>query len=277
MDAPWPPVYPKQPNEPPRVSPQPGPQARTPEPSPVGRSETSALARLRRPARPGPVRRREAATVGQVGSGARSTQLLDVVDGGRVGTRGWRSGGTAGRRSNWSCRVAASLAAPRTVTSQSSAIARDVLEVPVAGEHGGAPTWRPSRGGRGSRRRCRRPGPGSPGSTPAARRTSPRRPRRHRDRALAPVELHDRSPPTHWPRSLSGVQMSTGSTRVVGGGDRRPRRRGRRRPRTRPSANTVNPSASSSVLDQRELGEQLGLDARARPCSRATGRCGTTR
>ena len=99
------------------------------------------------------------------------------------------------------------------MTSQSAGIVRDRVDVAVAGQDGRRALGAPAGEARGSRRPSRPPGRGSRGSRPGRPRSAPaRRPRRARrrpgGRAGPPA-----SPTTHWARSLSGVQITTRSTR----------------------------------------------------------------
>ena len=125
----------------------------------------------------------------------------------------WRCGGTAGLpRSRLAGRRPAGRAPHRHVPLVR--VEGDSGDVPVAGQQGGRRLGAPSGQAREAVRRSRPPGRGSRGSTPGARRTW-RPPRRGR-RALAGAGRtappgRRRSP--HWARSLSGVQISTCSTR----------------------------------------------------------------
>ena len=153
--------------------------------------------------------RREVGSVGPV-----HRQSSTVADVG-VDLAAWRCAGTV-RRQLAAGRAAWPPAspAPRTPGRPSrSAVGGDVLEVARSGRAPPPPTWRPSPGGPGTRRRCRRPARGSRGSTRAptpnfaAHAVGVESARPCGGRAARPCR------PTHWPRSLSGVQMITCSTR----------------------------------------------------------------
>ena len=174
------------------------------------------------------------------------------------------------------CSVAASLAAPRTVTSQSAGSARDVLEVAPPGQHRGGRLGPPARQAREPVGAVADEGQVVGDGRRAARRTWRRRPPRRSRGPCAGRAGRCAVPRTHCPRSLSGVQMTTCSTR------RRRRRRpprwpGRRPPRTSTIGHTTTPSATSASSRGQNWDQQVGVDARHPSCSRATGRCGTTR
>ena len=173
------------------------------------------------------------------------------------------------------CSAVASFTAPAHVDRPVLGQLRDRLEVLVVRRARWRSTSRPSRGARGTRRRCRRRARGSRGSTRGRRRTSPRTPSASR---ISPFRRSSCTtvPPTHWPRSLSGVQMSTCSTRGSSAADVARRRPGRRRPPAPPSPTRYTEGAQR-VLERGELREQDRVHPLARSCSRRRGRCGTTR
>ncbi len=179
-------------------------------------------------------------------------------------------------RSNSSRRVTASLAAAPHVDVPVGGLGAGCPRGARSGPARRRPTWRPTRPGRGTRRRCRPPAPGSRGSTRGPRRTSrSHRPRRRRP-PLRRSSCTTRSPTTHWPRSLSGVQMMHLLDPLVGRGDHRGGGHG----------------VVGLELDHGEHGDAQGDRAPPRAggtgpagraacprwsCSPATGRCGTTR
>ena len=171
--------------------------------------------------------------------------------------------------------VAASTGRCARCTSQSAGRGRDGLEVPVAGAARQPPTSRPTleageavgavaHEGELVGDRLGRHAELLPDAVGVVERP-----------ALAPVELHDLAAD-----ALAEVLVGRADEHlldpVVGRRDRA----------AAPSASsasystiahTVTPERVERLLEQRELRLQLRVDARARPCSRPRGRCGTTR
>ena len=115
-------------------------------------------------------------------------------------------------RAVWLQRVGEARPRRAPSTSHSRGVVGDRLDVAVVAEHRGRRLRAPAREARESRRRCRRRARGSRGSTPGRRRTSRARPPASSSRRLRRSSCTT-LPPTHWPRSLSGVQITTCSTR----------------------------------------------------------------
>ena len=141
--------------------------------------------------------------------------------------------------------VAARRSTPRTPgTSHACASSGIASTWSIALRAARPPSWRRTRGGPG------KPSALSPTSASQSGIDSggDAELRRARRRRRAGSRLRRSScttlPPTHCPRSLSGVQMITCSTRAIGGRDPRRARRARRRLRSSTIAHTATPSAS---------------------------------
>ena len=167
--------------------------------------------------------------------------------------------------SRCSASVAASCTRPRTVTSQSIGVLRDVLEVLVAGEHGRRGLRAPAAGGPG-KPSALSPTSASQSGIEAGRHAELRahaRPRRE-TRACGGRAARPGAPTTHCARSLSGVQIDAPA---------RPRRR--RRPSRAAAASassassstiaqTTTPSAASASSSSGNCAQQRRVDALAR-------------
>ena len=176
----------------------------------------------------------------------------------------------------WLRSVAASCTVPRTPgTSQSADRRRDVLEVAVPGEHPGRALGAPAGQARepvgrvadeaevvGDRRRADAELLDHPGLVD--------------DLALATVELHDPGPPD----ALTQVLVGRDDEHLLDPLRRRRRwrrpRRARRRLRTRPSPSGRHPSRPARPRGPGS-GAATPVASPRWSCSRATGRCGSSR